>query len=106
MAKGGRKPKLSVEEMILATLEYLREYRTYAHIACSYGLNESNMYRTIRWIEETLIKNGTFSLLGKKALYGDEIEYEVILVDATESPIQRPKKNKETSIPKKRNDIQ
>ncbi len=94
MSKGGRKAKLSVEEMILATLEYLREYRTYAHIACSYGLNESNMYRTIKWVEDTLIENGTFSLPGKKTLYGEEIEYEVILVDVTESPIERPKKTK------------
>jgi hypothetical protein len=30
-AKGGPKPKLSLEDMLLATLEYLREYRTYAH---------------------------------------------------------------------------
>ena len=37
----GRTPKLSIEEL-LATLEYLREYRTYAHIAASYGIAESN----------------------------------------------------------------
>ena len=35
LAKGGRKPTLSVEEMLLAALEYWREYRTYAHIAAS-----------------------------------------------------------------------
>ena len=34
---GGRTPKLSIEDLLLATLEYLREYRTYAHIAASYG---------------------------------------------------------------------
>ncbi len=33
----GRTPKLSIEDLLLATLEYLREYRTYAHIAASYG---------------------------------------------------------------------
>lgn len=32
-----RKPKLSIEDLLLATLKYLREYRTYAHIAASYG---------------------------------------------------------------------
>jgi hypothetical protein len=26
--KGGRKPKLPLEDMLLATLEYIREYRT------------------------------------------------------------------------------
>jgi len=56
----GRKPKLSPEEMLLATLEYLREYRTYARIAASYGLDESNMYRAIRWVEDVLAKSGVF----------------------------------------------
>ncbi len=43
----GRTPKLSIEDLLLATLEYLREYRTYAHIAASYGIAESNIYRGI-----------------------------------------------------------
>lgn len=92
LAKGGRKPKLSLEEMLLAALEYWREYRTYAHIAASYGIAESNMYRLIKWIEAVLIKDGTFSLPGKKALLKSETQYEIILIDATESPIERPKR--------------
>ena len=68
LEKGGRKPKLSLEEMLLAALEYWREYRTYAHIAVSYGIHESNMYRLIKWVEEVLIKDGTFSLPGKNLL--------------------------------------
>jgi len=102
MSLGGRKPKLSIEEMLLATLEYLREYRTYAHIAVSYGLDEANMYRTIRWVEDTLIKDGTFSLPGKKELLKSDVEFEVVLIDATESPIQRPKKNKENTTLERR----
>ena len=86
--------------MILATLEYWREYRTYFHIASEFGIHESNMYSTIRWVEDTLIKDGTFSLPGKKALLEEDEfdEYEVELIDATESPIQRPKKNKNFTI--------
>jgi hypothetical protein len=30
-ARGGRRPKLSIEEQLLMSLEYLREYRTYFH---------------------------------------------------------------------------
>ena len=59
-AKGGRRPKLPLEEQLLATLEYLREYRTYAHIAASYQIDESNIYRMIRWVEDTLVKDGRF----------------------------------------------
>ena len=90
----GRTPKLSMEDLLLATLEYLREYRTYAHIAASYGIAESNIYRGSKWVEDTLIRDGSFSLPGRKAPLKTDMEYEVILVDATESPIERPKKAK------------
>ncbi len=90
----GRTPKLSIEDLLLATLEYLREYRTYVHIAASYGIAESNIYRGIQWVEDTLIRDGTFSLPGRKAPLKSDMEYEVILMDATESPIARPKKTK------------
>jgi hypothetical protein len=43
-AKGGRPNRLSIENRILMTLEYLREYRTYLHIAASYGISESNTF--------------------------------------------------------------
>jgi len=92
LARGGRKPTLSKEEMLLAALEYWREYRTYAHIAASYGVHESNIYRSIKWIEDVLIKDGTFRLPGKKELLKNEANHTVILVDAQESPIERPKK--------------
>ena len=98
----GRKPKLSIEDLLLATLEYLREYRTYAHIAASYGIAESNIYRGIEWVEDTLIRDGTFSLPGRKAPLKSDMEYEVILVDATESPIERPKKSKNDTIPERK----
>jgi len=90
--KHGRKPKLSPEEMLLATLEYLREYRTYARIAASYGIDKSNMYRAIKRVEDVLTKSGAFSPPGKKALLRDGMDCEVVLVDATETPIERPKK--------------
>jgi hypothetical protein len=37
--KGGRKNKLSIEDMLLMTLEYIREYRTYFHISQSYNIS-------------------------------------------------------------------
>lgn len=104
-AHGGKQNKLSIEDRLLMALEYLREYRTYFHISRSYGISESACYRNIRWVEDTLIKDGTFSLPGRKALLKSEVEYEVVLIDATETPIERPKKNKNNSIQAKRKDI-
>ena len=54
-AKGGRKPKLILEDQLLMALEYIREYRTYFHVSQSYGVSESTCYETIKWIENTLI---------------------------------------------------
>ena len=90
--QGGRPSKLSLEDRLLMSLEYLREYRTYFHIGKHDGLSESTAYKTIRWVEDTLIKSRVLSLPGRKALLKSQMNYEVVLVDATETPIQRPKK--------------
>ncbi len=104
-AQGGKPNKLAIEDRLFMTLEYLREYRTYFHISRSYGISESACYRNIRWVEDTLIKDGQFSLPGRKALLKSDVEYEVVLIDATESPIERPKKNKKTFTQARKKDI-
>jgi len=90
--KGGRKNKLSLENQLLMALEYIREYRTYFHISKSYSVSESTAYKTVRWVEDTLIKHPDFALPGRKALLKSDIGYEIVLVDASETPIERPKK--------------
>ena len=102
-SRGGRKNKLCIEDQLLMALEYIREYRTYFHISQSYGVSESSAYKTVRWVEDTLIKHPDFSLPGRKALLKSDMGYEVVLIDATETPIERPKKNKSIFIPVKRN---
>jgi DDE superfamily endonuclease len=92
LSRRGKPSHLSIEDRVLMTLEYLREYRTYFHLAQSYRLSESACYRNCKWVENILIKSKPFSLSGKKALLKNDAEFEVILIDATESPIERPKK--------------
>ena len=104
-SKGGPKPKLSLEDMLLAALEYWREYRTYAHIAVGFELSESQIFRIIKWVENVLIQEGIFSLPSKRALLKSNIEYEVIQIDATESPVERPKKDRKNGIQARRKDI-
>jgi len=104
-ALGGRPPDHSMEDRLLMACGYWREYRTYEHIAATFGTTKSTVQRIIVWIEDTLIKSGKFSLPGKKALRKAEAEYEIILIDATESPICRPKKTKKAIILAKRSDI-
>jgi hypothetical protein len=104
-ALGGKPNILCMEDRLLMTLEYLREYRTYFHIATNYGISESACYRNIVWIENTLIRHPEFALPGRKELLKSNVSYETICVDATESPIERPKKTKNTSIPVSRKNI-
>jgi hypothetical protein len=105
LARGGRKPKLSIEDRLLMALEYIREYRTYFHVSQSYGVSESTCYETIKWIEDTLIKHPDFALPGRKALLKSDMEYELVLIDATETPIERPKKDKNIITREKRSAI-
>lgn len=104
-AQGGRKNKLCIEDRLLMSLEYIREYRTYFHTSQSYGVSESSAYKTIKWVEDTLIKHPNFSLPGRKALLKSDMEYEVVLIDATETPIERPKKDRNIITREKRKDI-
>jgi hypothetical protein len=92
--KGGRSPTLDVGDQLFLTLQYLREYRTMKHLAFDFGIAKSTVSDTIMRVENDLIKDGTFSLPGKKALLSQENAGRTLVVDVTESPIQRPVKKK------------
>lgn len=88
---GGAPSKLTLEDKLLMTLCYWREYRTYLHLGVSYGYSESQAFKIVRWVEDTLIKSGSLTVPGKSKLY--ELDKQaVILMDVTESPIERPQK--------------
>lgn len=98
----GRPSKLSLEDQLLMTLEYWREYRTYFHIGQSWGVNESTAYRIIKKTEDRLIASRAFTLPGKKKLIDADNQIEVVVVDVTQTPIERPKKNKKDFTAAKR----
>ena len=66
--KLGRPTKLIIEDQILLTLQYLREYRTYYHMGQDWKISESSTCRIVSKIENTLIQSRRFSLPGKKKL--------------------------------------
>src|ERR1017187_8466635 len=94
----GVQPKLSNADRILLMLMYYREYRTQFHIGLAYGISESRVCEIIQETEHILIKDKRFHLPGKKVLREMGNNFEVVLLDATESPIERPKKNSEKII--------
>lgn len=91
--KRGRPPKLAVADQLLVALQYWREYRPYFHIAVSWQLCEAAVCRIVHRVEDTLIKIPAFHLPGKKKLQASDTQFEVIVIDATESPVERPQKN-------------
>jgi len=104
--KGGSPPKMSVEDKLYAALKYLREYRTMESIGGDYEVSKSTICESIQWVENTLTKDGTFKLPGKKVLKETDGTIEYIVIDVTESPVNRPKKTKSPIIPAKRSGIQ
>jgi hypothetical protein len=92
--KTGRPPKLSVEDQVLMTLEYWRESRTCFHLARSWGIRESSVWRATRRVGETLTKSKAFTLPGKKKLQPADREIEFIVVDVAGTPVERPRKSK------------
>ena len=97
--KAGRTSKLSLEDKLLLALSYWREYRTQFHIAASYGLHESTANRIITRIEDVLIASGKFSLPKRREV--EEIEWTVVLIDVTETPIEKPKKRSDVTLAEK-----
>ena len=94
--RAGRSSKLSLEDRLLLALSYWREYRTQFHIAVSYGVHESTANRIITKIEDVLIASGKFSLPKRREV--EETEWTVVLVDVTETPIEKPKKRSGATI--------
>lgn len=75
----GRNSNLMVEDQVLLTLSFWREYRTMFHLGQDWGLHESNVSRLVRRIEDIIIKSGKFSLPGKKRLLEDEsVSYTIV----------------------------
>jgi hypothetical protein len=94
--KPGRPCKLRIEDQVLMTLQYLREYRVQYHIGTDWGVSESTVCRIIQKVENILIRSRVFSLPGKKELRQKETEERVVVMDVTESPIEKPKESQKS----------
>lgn len=100
----GRPLKLSYEDQTLMTLEYMREYRTYFSLGQVYDISEANCYKTCKKVEDILIKSKDFRLPNRKDVY-ENPNIEIVVVDAVESSIERPKKSKEYTILERKRSI-
>lgn len=101
----GRPPKLLVEDQVLLTLEYWREYRTMFHLATNWGISESAVSRIITRVEDILTDSKEFALPGRQG-EGEPLspDIEIVVVDVVETEIERPKKNKSDTIRARKSD--
>lgn len=66
--KRGGQNSLSVEDQLLVTLQYWREYRTQFHSSLDFGVSESTVCRIVEKVETLLVQSGRFQLPGKQQL--------------------------------------
>ncbi|WP_081705292.1 helix-turn-helix domain-containing protein [Gloeobacter kilaueensis] len=70
--------------------------RTHFHIAQSWDIHESTVCRIVHKVERLLVQSGRFRLPSPQATQSN-VHLEVVVVDGTEVPIERPKKSRGTT---------
>ena len=104
--KSGHPSELSLEAQILLALTYWREYLNLYHIGIRFSIHESSASRIVIKVEDILIHSGRFELPRKlphgKSYY---INWSAVITDATKTLVERPKKTKNSTTLKKRNNI-
>jgi hypothetical protein len=86
----GGKSKLSPEDKVLMTLQYLRDYPSLLRLAIDWGIHESTAQRMVTKTEERLLQSKDFDLPGRKTL--KENHWDIVIIDVAETPMERPKK--------------
>jgi hypothetical protein len=99
----GRKSKLSPEDKVLLTLQYLREYPSLLRLSVDWGIHESTAQRIVTKTEELLLASKDFHLPGRKAV--KENHWDIVIIDVAEMAMERPKKSSATTTQVRRNDL-
>jgi len=100
---GGRPPRLSVLDKLVIMLGYYHDYRTMVNIAFDYDVSKSRISDAVKWVENTLIADGTFALPSKRELIKTETEILIAIVDVKEQESERPKKNRKNPTRQSKN---
>ena len=101
--KGGRTRMLSVLDMLVITLGYYHDYRTMENLGFEYGARKQRVCEAISWVEQVLVKDGTFSLPSKRELVKENSTVSIAIIDVTECETERPKYNQKASYSGKKN---
>ena len=78
----GRPSKPALEERLFMALKYWRQYPMRKEPTFEFGVGESAAHDEIVRVENAPIKSGKFSLPGKEALFGENCEIGIVVVNA------------------------
>ena len=103
--RGGPKRKLTVLDMLVVFFAYYHDYRTMENIGFDYGVHKQRICEAVAWVEQTLVKDGTFALPSKRELAKTDTDLSIVIVDAMECETERPQKNRRNRTPESKNAI-
>ena len=101
LTRSGLKSKLSLENQLLLTLLYLRDYPTFIKLGLPFGLSESYTHKIYHKISTILVK--ILHVNNRQALF--EVNLETLVVDVTEQPLERPQTGHKSYLSGKKKDI-
>lgn len=84
----GRKFKLTLDDMLMMLLMYYRCHTSHAYLGFLFGIDDSRVCRLFKKIEPLLAS--VVAIRKERHLSQEELEN--LIIDATEQPIERPKK--------------
>lgn len=101
LTRRGLKSKLSLENQLLLTLLYRRDYPTFIKLGLQFGLSESYTHKIYHKISTIMVK--ILHVNNRQALF--EANLETLVVDVTEQPIERPQTGQKSYFSGKKKDI-
>ena len=88
MKKWGKKSQISLADRLSLTLLYVRHYITFAKLGLEFGISESYAFKIYDQMVSILVKE--LRLKSRKHLMRSDLN--VVVIDVTEQPIERPQK--------------
>jgi hypothetical protein len=101
--KRGRPSNFSLEDRLLLTFRYLRDYPTFVVLGNEFGISESFSNKIFNKVSNSLVKVLKLPNLKEMESIGKIIEK--VIIDVSEQETERPKKNKNKNTQVKRKSI-
>ncbi|MCP5448966.1 MAG: transposase family protein [Gammaproteobacteria bacterium] len=89
----------------MLTLQCWREYRSLFHVGTDFGVHESTAQRVVCKVEQRLLASRRFTPPPRDRALALGEDLGLVLMDATETPIERPKKNSAATTVARKNAI-